>query len=95
MTKYVKKQTFKHASEALIFDPDVEQVGSLVGSVDSHVEILTARRGEVGSQIQHVALRCVGHSRSWTRKPGQVELAGYVLDEDAWERIVSNRGRVT
>ena len=53
MTKYVKKQTVKYPSEALIFDPDVEQVDSLVGSVDS-CRILTARRGEVGSQIQQM-----------------------------------------
>ena len=91
MTKYVKKQTVKYPSEALIFDPDVEQVDSLVGSVDSHVEILTARRGEVGSQIQQMlrsgasTIHVLGHG-----KPGQVELAGYVLDEDAWERIVSD-----
>ena len=31
MTKYVKKQTVKYHSEALIFDPDVEQVVRWLG----------------------------------------------------------------
>ena len=59
--------------------------------MDSHVEILTARRGEVGSQIQQM-LRS-GASTIHVADTGsqsQVELAGYVLDEDAWERIVSD-----
>ena len=91
MTKNMQTKEMWCVSEALIFDPDVKHVDSLVGSVGSHIEVLTAQRGEVSSQIQQIlssgvlTIHILGHG-----KPGQVELAGYVLDEDAWESIVAN-----
>ena len=91
MTKKPLKQTVNRFSEALIFDPEVKQVDSLVGSVGPEVSVVKAMRGEVSGQMRELlksgvtTIHVLGHG-----KPGQVELAGYVLDGDAWESIAAD-----
>ena len=78
-------------SEALIFDCEVADVYTLVASVGPEVRAVRAVAGKVASQIGDLlasgvsTIHVLGHG-----KPGQVELAGFVLDELAWESIVDH-----
>ena len=75
--------------EALIYDCEVADVYKLVASVGPEVRAVRAVAGKVASQIGDLlasgvsTIHVLGHG-----KPGQVELAGFVLDELAWESIV-------
>ena len=68
---------------------EVADVYRLVDSVGPEVRAVRAVAGKVASQIGDLlssgvsTLHVLGHG-----KPGQVELAGFVLDELAWEGIV-------
>ena len=54
MTRKPLNQTVNRFSEALIFDPEVKQVDSLVGSVGPEVSVVKAMRGEVRSQMREL-----------------------------------------
>ena len=55
------------------------------------MSVVKAMRGEVSGQMRELlksgvtTIHVLGHG-----KPGQVELAGYVLDGDAWESIAAD-----
>ena len=91
MKKSAKKQKVNYFSEAVFFDPEVESVDSLVGSVGPEIKVVPASPGKVSFQIPELlasgasTLHFLGHG-----KPGQIELAGFVLDSSAWESIVGD-----
>ena len=91
MAKSSEKQWVGDYSEVVIFDPSVEDIDSLVNSVGPDVKVVPALPGNVSSQIQELltsgatTLHFLGHG-----KPGQIELAGFVLDGCAWEGIVGD-----
>ena len=93
MFRSKESQQIGDCGEALLFDPGVEDVGALVNSVSSDVRLVRAVPGEVSSQLQKLlasgasTIHLLGHGQ-----PGQVKLAGFVLDGCAWESIVSGSG---
>ena len=85
----VARQT-NSQTEVLIYDSEVRDVYTLVESVGPEVSTVRAKTGTVASQIFGLlnsgatTIHILGHG-----KPGQVELAGFVLDESAWEDIAT------
>ena len=62
MTKNYVNQRDGCVSEVLIFDPDVNHVDSLVGSVGSHIKVITAQRGGKLSNPANAELRGLNDS---------------------------------
>ena len=82
------KDDIRHFKEVLFFDENVKDIDILLESVDKYVGLLPASKGNVLSQLSDLIIsgvqkvHIIGHG-----EPGNVILAGFSLNESAWDEI--------